>query len=456
MNYQHQSVVAHPAEEVFAWHARPGALTRLVPPWRPVEVSRETSSLRDGQAVLALPGHLEWRARHLPEGFEQGRQFVDELVTEPAARVVGWRHTHRFEEVGDGQTRVSDLVETRLPGRLLDPMFAYRTRQLTGDLASHARWSGQGGTPLTVAVTGSSGTIGRALCAFLTSGGHRVVHLVRGTSEGTRGGGGPADGDRRRWDPQAPDPGLLEGVDALVHLAGAPISGRFSATHMARIRDSRVGPTRRLAEAVARAGVPVMVSASAIGYYGADGDDQVLTEESSGGDDFLARLVADWEADTAPARTGGSRVVNIRTGIALTPAGGALRLLRLITSTGLGGPLGDGRAWMSWIGIDDLVDVYLRALVDPRLEGPLNAVSPNPVRNAEFTRTLARVLHRPAVLPVPALGPRLLLGRQGAEEFAMASQRVAPARLAELGHPYRTPELEPTLRHLLGRSASAP
>jgi uncharacterized protein (TIGR01777 family) len=198
-----------------------------------------------------------------------------------------------------------------------------------------------------------------------------------------------------------------------------------------------------------------MISASAVGYYGADGDDRVLGEDSPAGGGFVADVVADWEADTEPAERAGVRVVRIRTGIVQSPRGGVLQVLRPLFTAGLGGRLGDGRQWTSWIDLDDLVDVYHRALVDEELAGPVNAVAPSPVRNADYTRVLARVLRRPAVLPVPSLGPELLLGAEGAHEFALASQRAAPARLVAAGHRFRRPDLEATLRHQLGRFSDA-
>jgi uncharacterized protein len=239
----------------------------------------------------------------------------------------------------------------------------------------------------------------------------------------------------------------------VIHLAGASIAGRFTDGHRNSIRDSRIGPTRRLAELVASsAGRPgVLISASAIGYYGYDRGDEILTEDSGRGDGFLADVVADWEDATATAAQAGVRVVRVRTGIVQSPRGGTLKLMRPLFTAGLGGRLGDGRQWLPWIGIDDLVDVYHRALWDTALAGPVNAVAPQPVRNTEYTHTLAHVLRRPAVLPVPALGPRILLGAQGARELACASQKVLPAKLTQAGHPFRQPDLEQALRHLLGR-----
>lgn len=449
MGLEYSSVVDAPIAEVFAWHARPGAFTRLSPPWQPMRLVTEATSLKDGRATLALPGGLRWVAVHQADGYDPPRRFVDAiggdgLAALPARTAVRWRHTHDFEDVGDGRTRVIDRVDTPVPGSLLRPMFTYRHRQLADDLAAHRLAAENGLSPLTIAVTGASGLVGSALSAFLSTGGHRVIRLVRGPA---RGGG------EREWDPDRPDPGLFEGVDAVIHLAGASIAGRFTEKHRNAIRDSRIGPTRRLAEALARTPrrPAVLVTASAIGYYGYDRGDDILTEDSGRGDGFLADVVADWEAATAPAQQAGVRVVPVRTGIVQSPLGGTLKLMRPLFGAGLGGRLGDGRQWLSWIGIDDLVDVYHRALWDNALSGPVNAVAPHPVRNSEYTATLARVMHRPAVLPVPSLGPRVLLGEQGARELACASQRVAPQKLTAAGHRFRHPDLEQALRHLLGR-----
>ena len=449
MGLQYSSVVDAPRAEVFAWYARPGAFSRLSPPWSPLRLITEASSLKDGRAELALPGGLRWIAEHQPDSYDPPRRFVDTIGSEglaslPARIAVRWRHTHEFEEVGDDRTRVIDRVDTPVPGSMLRPMFAYRHRQLADDLAAQQLAAEHGLAPATVAVTGSSGLVGSALTAFLRTGGHRVIQLVRGTVQG---------GDERQWNPDGPDPKLFAGVDAVVHLAGASIAGRFTEGHRNAIRDSRIGPTRRLAELLARTGArpAVLISASAIGYYGYNRGDETLDEDTERGDGFLADVVAEWEDATAPAAQAGVRVVRVRTGIVQSPRGGTLKLLRPLFSAGLGGRLGDGRQWLSWIGIDDLVDVYHRALWDTTLSGPVNAVAPQPVRNTDYTHTLAHVLHRPAVLPVPSLGPRLLLGTQGARELACASQRVIPDLLSRSGHRFRQPDLERALRHLLGR-----
>ncbi len=449
MTYAHSALVEAPIEEVFAWHSRPGALPRLMAPWMPVKVIAEAESLRDGRAVLGLPAGVRWVAAQQPDAYDPPHRFADRLTSEPLASLLVWTHDHQFRAEDERSTSVSDTVTSRLPGSLLREMFAYRTRQLRCDLAAHARAAGRSEGPMTVAVTGSSGLIGSALSAFLTTGGHRVIHLVRRA---------PERPDQRRWEPDDPDPALLEGVDAVVHLAGASIAGRFSAAHKEKIRASRIGPTARLAEVAARTPRPPrgLITASAIGYYGADRGDEQLTEKSERGDGFLAHVVSDWEAATNPARDAGVRVVNVRTGLVQSPSGGTLRLLYPLFAAGLGGRLGDGQQWLSWVGLDDLLDIYLQALVDTSLAGPLNAVAPEPVRNDEYTSTLAGVLKRPALVPVPGFGPRLLLGKEGDRELARASQRVIPQRLADAGHQFRYPDLESALRHCLGRTRGVP
>ncbi len=447
MSIEYASILSHPLDEVFAWHTRRGAMRRLVPPWQPMRVVKETESLADGQAILGLPGGLRWIAQHDPAGYDPPNQFVDVLSSDGLMtlppRIIGWwRHTHRYGDAGAGTTRVHDIVETTVPGMALRSTFAYRHRQLAEDLHAHSDAAAAGAGSLVVAVTGSSGLVGTALSAFLSTGGHRVIRLVRGE---------PAGMDERRWDPSQPAADLLDGVDAVVHLAGESIAGRFTESHRRAVRDSRIEPTRRLAEtAAATSGLKAFISASAIGFYGHDCGDSLLDEGSPRGQGFLADVVADWEAATAPAHDAGLRVVTVRTGIVQAAAGGTLRLLRPLFAAGLGGRLGSGRQWLSWIGIDDLLDIYYRALYDARLVGPVNAVAPNPVRNTDYTRALADTLRRPALLPVPSIGPRILLGKQGAVELAEANQRVAPAKLASLGHRFRQPTISDALGHQLG------
>jgi len=296
-----------------------------------------------------------------------------------------------------------------------------------------------------VAITGASGLVGSALSPSLSEAGHDVVRLVRRA---------PSAAGEIPWDPErGVDGDALEGVDAVVHLAGENLAaGRWSQQRKARIRDSRVGPTRILAETLARMkrAPKVFVSASAVGYYGHRGDEW-LTEDAPPADDFLGRLVRDWEAAAAPAADAGIRVVHPRMGMVLSPAGGALGKMLLPFRMGLGGVLGDGGQYMSWIAIDDVVGAICHSLIHEGVKGPVNVVAPSPVTNTEFTKTLGRVLRRPTFAPAPPFALRLVFGEM-ADATILASIRARPVRLVTAGYRFRFPELEPALRHVLGRA----
>jgi ligand-binding SRPBCC domain-containing protein len=224
MGIRYASILDHPLDEVWAWHTRPGAMHRLVPPWQPMRIVKEAESLADGRAVLGLPGGLRWIAQHDPAGYHPPHQFLDVLSSDGLMtlppRVIGWwRHTHRFTVAGDGRTRMYDDVDTTVPGAALRSTFAYRHRQVAEDLAAHRDAARAGAGSLVVAITGATGLVGAALSAFLATGGHRVIRLVRGD---------PAGDGERRWDPVHPGAELLQGVDAVVHLAGESIAGRFT------------------------------------------------------------------------------------------------------------------------------------------------------------------------------------------------------------------------------------
>jgi len=301
----------------------------------------------------------------------------------------------------------------------------------------------------TVAVTGASGLVGSALVTGLTSAGHRVVRVVRGA------GAASVAGQRlARWDPEsgALEPSELAGADAVVHLAGESVAGgRWTEAKKRRIRSTRVDVTRRLAEALPRLERPprLLVSASAVGYYG-DRGSEILREDSAPGPGFLAEVCREWEAATDPAARAGIRVVRLRIGMVLSRRGGALGAMLTPFRLGAGGPVGSGVQWVSWIAIDDLVGAILHALATESLAGPVNAVAPEPVTNRELARTLGRVLRRPALLPLPAVAARLLFG-QMADELLLASARVEPARLRATGFTFRHARLEDALRHELGR-----
>jgi uncharacterized protein (TIGR01777 family) len=296
-----------------------------------------------------------------------------------------------------------------------------------------------------VAVTGSSGLIGTALVRSLEADGHRVRRLVRRA---------PTGADEVAWDPDGGtiDADGLAGIDAAVNLAGPGIGDkRWSDERKRDLRGARIDGTRLLAETMAQlADRPsVLVSGSAIGYYG-DRADEVLTEASSAGDDFLAELCVDWEAAAAPAAEAGIRVALSRMGIVLAPGGGALAKLLPLFKLGAGGRMGSGRQWWSWITIDDAVGA-LRHLLDHDVTGPVNLVAPGTVTNQGLTEALGRVLHRPTLLPVPRFGPKLLIGGEAAATFLYASQRVAPTVLEAEGFTFAHEDVETALRSVLGR-----
>jgi hypothetical protein len=298
-----------------------------------------------------------------------------------------------------------------------------------------------------VAVSGASGLIGSALVEELTRRGHRVKPMVRR----------PARPGEISWDPARGrlDPADLEGVDQVVHLAGENVGARWNRARKARIRDSRVDGTRLLSETIARLKPPpaVLVSASAVGIYGNRGSEP-LSEASPTGDpsDFLVAVALEWEAAAEPASAAGVRVVHPRFSVVLSPEGGALKRMLPPFRLGLGGRIGLGARWMSWISIDDAVGVILHALSTDSLRGGVNATAPVPLTNRDFTRTLGRVLGRPTPFILPPAALRLALGEM-ADGTLLTSARVLPSRLLESGYRFRHPDLESALRHVLGKES---
>ncbi len=280
-----------------------------------------------------------------------------------------------------------------------------------------------------VLISGANGFIGTGLRGLLEEEGHEPFPLRRGH---------PSTG-ARTWSiaEQRIDDDALEGIEAVVHLSGRPIAPPFTAERKREIEESRVISTSLMAEAVAAHQPDVFICASAIGYYG-DRGDEVLTEESPPGTGFLARVATKWEAACDPARQAGVRTVNIRTALVLDQRGGLLSRIALPFRLGLGGPLGDGQQWWSWITLEDEVRAILHCLSDSSIEGPVNLAAPEPVRNREFVKMLGSVLHRPALIPVPPIMLELALGREAAHELVLASQRVVPAKLTDTGFEFRS------------------
>lgn len=298
-----------------------------------------------------------------------------------------------------------------------------------------------------ILITGSSGLIGSALVAHLRGQGHQVVRLVRRAVA-------PGE-DAAVWNPAAGklETSALEQAGAVVHLAGESINAlRWTDERKERMRRSRVSGTRLLSESLSQLAAPprVLVSASAVGFYGSRGE-EILTEESPSGSGFLSDVCREWEAAAEPARQKGIRVVNLRIGMVLSAKGGALPAMLPAFKAGVGGKLGDGRQFVSWIAIDDLARAISHAVTTDSLSGPVNAVSPNPVRNVEMTKALGKVLRRPTFLSMPAFAVRLIFGEMG-DALLLASQRVEPRRLLEAGFTFQFPDFETSLRHLLGRT----
>ena len=300
-----------------------------------------------------------------------------------------------------------------------------------------------------ILLTGSSGLIGHAAIPFFTADGHQIVCLTRARK--------PAGGRPIYWDPAAGviNAEELEHFDAVVHLAGESIVGRWTAKKKARIFDSRVKGTQLLCECLAhlRSRPFVLVAASAIGYYG-DRGDQVLDEGSAAGSLFLSEVAKAWEAATEPASRNGIRVVNLRIGFVLSKRGGGLAAMLLPFRLGIGGRVGSGRQYVSWIAIDDVVGAISHAMISDTLRGPVNTVAPHPVTNRELTETLGRVLGRPTIFPLPASAARMVMGEM-ADNLLLASTRVEPARLQATGYVFQFPELEAALRHVLVESSGA-
>lgn len=448
------TAIAAPAADVFAWHARPGAFERLVPPWESLRVIRRTGGIEDGAtAVLQLragPVPVTWTARH--RDHVPGRQFADEQVGGPFA---SWLHTHRFHSSGDTSCLLEDDLAYALPfgplGRLaagravrarLERTFRFRHEVTRADIQQHLRYAGP---RMRIAITGASGLLGSHLVPFLTTGGHEVVRLLRG---------GPLGPGTAAWNPEtgAVDEPALGAVDAVVHLAGVGIADqRWTPAYKNQIAASRIGPTRALCEWLAsrqpRPGV--LVCASATGFYGNRGD-EVVDESSPPGAGFLPEVCVSWERAAQAARDAGIRVVHLRTGVVLTPRGGALKKMLPAFRVGLGGPIGPGTQYMSWVSIDDLVGAAFHAITTPGLDGPVNVTAPNPVTNARFSEVLAGVLQRPAVFRMPALAVRTVFGEMG-EALLLEGQRVVPTALLGAGYAFRHANLEDALRHLLGR-----
>ena len=452
--FEWRSVMPASADEVFAYHARPGAFRRLAPPWQKMRVLEETGDVTAGRVAFDVwfgPVKRHWVAEM--GSAMPGRQFVDRQLDGPFS---SWEHVHRFVPIDDERSELLDHIEYSLPAggitdavgegpaaKTLSRLFRFRHERTRLDLGRHAAWADR--PRLTVVIAGASGLIGSHLADYLATAGHRVIKLVRNKEAGP---------DEIPWDPStgALYHGALEGVDAVVNVSGVNLASLWTAARKRAILDSRVQATRTLADAITRMDKPpeVFVSVSAIGAYGSRGDEE-LTEDVEFGDGFLADVCRAWEAAAAPVRDAGVRLVSPRLGLVVSAAGGAFAAMLPAFKAGLGTRLGNGEQYWSWVALDDLLAALEWALHDEELDGVVNATGPEPLTNREVTKTMGRVLHRPAVFSAPGVVVRRGLPGMG-DEMLLASLRAIPARLRERGFRFAFPTLDGALRYELGRS----
>ena len=476
-SFVHSSRIDQPLEAVFEWHIREGAFERLKPPWEHFEVTGRSGSIQNNGIVKLRtkigPISMKWVVRHneyIPE-----KQFKD---TQVKGLFRSFVHTHLFERFGTSCI-LEDRIEYSLPagriGRLtthrfvdknLRRIFDYRHRTIRQDLRTHSviNKMRKSETPLTIAITGSHGFVARALMPFLTTGGHRVIPISRSPH------GRPSlrTNQGRAQNHFNLDPLNNNHVDAIVNLAGENIFGRWTKEKRKKLSDSRVKATTNLCERLASLDKPpsVLVSVSAIAYYGNRGD-EILSEDSQAGTrassvpnkvpaiDFLSDLCREWEYATRIAQEAGIRVVNLRLGIVLSSSGGLLAKILPIFKLGLGGRIGRGNQYVSWIALEDLLIIILSVIADEKFSGPVNAVSPSPLTNAEFTDILGKTLSRATFTAVPRILLRMVLGQELTDALLLSSTRVMPSRLIELGYQFRHPYLEQALRNTLGKDLEA-
>ena len=437
-------------EKLANWHNSPGAFGRIQPPWESAKLVKKAKSIADNleEHIQIKLGPLKknWIARY--HDVIPNQQFCDVQVEGPFKY---WDHKHVFKPVDSDTSELVDDVTYKEPlgligrflgGRViknkLQRMFKYRHEVTKADLERHFNRDIKS---MRILVSGGTGLIGTALEPFLTMLGHEVEILTRN----------PVKANHIGWNP---DTGVvelekLEGFDAFIHLSGKKIIGLWTEKFKHEAYTSRIDSSRFLVESIHELEKPpkVVLAASASAFYPSKAES--FDETGPQGKGFLQDLVADWEAQFKPLEALGIRTVNLRIGAVLTPAGGALQQMLPAFNLGLGGRVGSGEQYMSWIAMDDLLDIVEFALEDERYFGPVNVVSPNAVTNMEFTKTLGKVLKRPTILPVPEFVLKKLPGNI-ADEMFLADNWLKPAKLDIFDYEFRYPELEPALRHVLG------
>jgi uncharacterized protein (TIGR01777 family) len=448
--FQFTSEYSCSVAELFAWHTRDGAFARLNPPWNPVNVLSMSGGIENGARVRLKAGippiTFTWELEH--SNFQKNVQFVDSQIKGPFAF---WQHTHSFFSLPPSNSQILDKINVRFPlgnalalpflGKELRRVFKYRADVLQKDLVSHAKWSSH--PRLKILIAGSSGLVGTQLSAFLTTAGHSVLRLVRRTARSK---------DEVEWNPEKGTISNVPAVDAVINLCGEDISaGRWSEAKKSRLISSRIVPTQLLASKIKEGQITTksFISASGVGYYGTRGDES-LSENSPGGEGFFPQLAARWEEAASSVESVGVRSLQLRFGVILSARGGALKKMLLPFLCGVGGCLGTGEQWFSWIALQDVLSGIEHVLHDARASGPINFTSPRCITNREYTKALGKVVHRPTVCSIPATCLRLIFGEL-ADEALLSSSKVAPEKLTELGYAFHLPDIESALRFELGR-----
>ena len=460
--YEHTATFPFSRETVWNWHARPGAVRRIMPEWegiRPLEVG----GIKDG-AVTTFRMSIgivpqKWKAKH--HSYIEGEQFCDNMIKGPFAR---WNHTHKFLENGTDEMKIQDTIDWKLPFHFftrigapimvmprVHQMFKHRSRRILADLKRQEMF--KDAPRKRILISGSTGLIGTQLGAFLETDGHDVHRLLRPSTKLH------ADQDPAKvvkWNDHTGEilEGSLENFDVVIHLAGAGIGDkRWSKKRKNLIAESREIPGRNLSNALAELSSPpsLFMCASAIGFYDNRGDED-LDETSSIGNGFLAKICKKWEDAMKPASDAGIRTIIMRNGIVTTASGGMLQQILLPAKLGGMGPIGGGRQWQSWISFDDCIYAMHYLMNHEDASGVFNMTSPNPVTQKQYAKTLGKVLRRPAFAPVPGFVMKILFGELG-KSLILDGQKVHPKRLLELGFEFEHETLESALRDTLGRFA---
>lgn len=453
--FKYKTEIKSDVHTAFEWHEREGALQRLTPPWEKVELVEKSDGIDIGAKCTLNVGtgffSIPWQAEHIE--YYKDRHFKDRQNKGPFSL---WEHSHDFSQNND-ITTIDDTVEYRLPMHFISKfiaggmikkkllkMFRCRSSVSKNDIEIISEYKPE---PKTIVVSGSSGVVGSALIPYLQTQGHKIIRLVRNEKQ-------LCIGDVC-WNPNA---GIVEDqfedADVVIHLTGEPIGdARWTEEKKLSIIDSRVKSTSLLAKTIASMNKPpkLLICASAIGYYGDRGEEE-LTEESGAGNDFISEVCSSWEQSAKPAEDAGVRVVYLRIGVALSPAGGALERTYKSSMLGMGSVLGSGEQYLSWVAMDDVLYSMTHIMETDSLRGPVNLTSPNPVKWKEYADTLAGVFGMPRFLKVPEWLIKAVYGQMG-REVLLASAKVYPKKLLESGFTFRYPLLKDTLNHLLGRNS---